>query len=136
MLTKYRRAHKYTSGQCPLIGRFGRRPRPGYALTLAVHGLPSPTLSTTAGGHLDDRAGPQGITETTSAHATDTTGSVRRGGQTRKDDVVYVRSRKTMGAGVVLEGCDHPVLGLDRREPGQARALHELQHCVVRRPRV
>jgi hypothetical protein len=39
---------------------------------------------------------------------------------------------KAVRAGVVLEGGDHPVLGLDRREPGQARALHELGRCVVR----
>jgi hypothetical protein len=49
-----------------------------------------------------------------------------------KDDVVNMGPRKAVGAGVVLEGGDNPVLGLDRREPGQARALHELEHRVVR----
>ena len=43
-----------------------------------------------------------------------------------------VGAEKAVGAGVVLEGGDHPVLGLDRCEPGQARALHELERCVVR----
>jgi hypothetical protein len=46
------------------------------------------------------------------------------------------RAGKAVGTGLVLEGGDDPVLGLDRREPGQARALHELQHRVVRRPGV
>ena len=49
-----------------------------------------------------------------------------------KDDVVDVGVGKTVQAGVVLEGGDHPLLGLDRREPGQARVLHELEHCVIR----
>ena len=42
-----------------------------------------------------------------------------------------VGSGKAVGAGVVLERADHPVLGLDRREPGQACALHELEDCIV-----
>ncbi len=46
--------------------------------------------------------------------------------QTGDDDVMDVGAGKAVRAGVVLEGGDHPVLGLDRREPGQARALHEL----------
>ena len=56
--------------------------------------------------------------------------------QTADHDVVHVGTWEAVRAGVVLEGGDHPVLGLDRREPGQARALHELQYCVVRRPGV
>lgn len=40
--------------------------------------------------------------------------------------------REAVWAGAVLEGGDHPVLGLDRREPGQASALHELEYRVVR----
>jgi hypothetical protein len=53
-------------------------------------------------------------------------------GQTGEDNVVNVRSGKAVGAGVVLEGGDYPLLGLDRRESGQAGALHELKDCVVR----
>jgi hypothetical protein len=44
--------------------------------------------------------------------------------------------RRPLRAGVVLEGCDDPVLGLDRREPGQAGALHELEHGVVGGPKL
>ena len=58
------------------------------------------------------------------------------GCQAGDHDVVHVGAGKAVGTGVVLEGGDHPALGLDRREPGQARALHELQYCVVRRPGV
>src|SRR5690242_13421629 len=52
--------------------------------------------------------------------------------QTGDRDVVDVGAGKAVRAGVVLEGGDHPVLGLDRREPGQARVLHELKYGVVR----
>ena len=51
---------------------------------------------------------------------------------TGEDDVVDMRTGKAVRAGVVLEGGDHPLLGLDRREPGQARVLHELKYRVVR----
>jgi hypothetical protein len=55
-----------------------------------------------------------------------------RCGQTGEGDIVDVRAGKAVGAGVVLEGGDDPLLGLDRREPGQACALHELEHRVTR----
>ena len=42
--------------------------------------------------------------------------------------------REAVRAGVVLEGRDHPALGLDRRELGQADFLQELERLVVRRP--
>ena len=53
-------------------------------------------------------------------------------GQTGDGNVVDMGAGKAVGAGVVLEGGDDPVLGLDRREPGQAGALHELEGRVVR----
>ena len=43
--------------------------------------------------------------------------------------------RETVRTAVVLEGGDHPALGLDRRELGQADFLQELERLVVRRPR-
>ena len=49
-------------------------------------------------------------------------------------DVVDVGAGKAMGTGVVLERGHHPALGLDRREPGHAGVLHELERRVVRRP--
>jgi hypothetical protein len=69
---------------------------------------------------------------TSDVYSSGTTGSTRRGGQSREDDVVDVGAWEAVRAGVVLEGCDHPLLGLDRREPGQAGALHELEYRVVR----
>jgi hypothetical protein len=51
---------------------------------------------------------------------------------TAEDDVVDVGTGKAVRAGVVLERGNHPALGPDRREPGQARALHELKHRIVR----
>ena len=56
------------------------------------------------------------------------TGPGRQGGD---HDVVYVGMRKAMRATVVLEGGDHPALGLDRREPAEARALQELERRIV-----
>ena len=52
----------------------------------------------------------------------------RQGGD---HDVVYVRMRKAMRATVVVEGGDHPALGLDRREPAEARVLQELERRIV-----
>ncbi len=57
---------------------------------------------------------------------------LRSGCQSGDHDVVDVGAGKAVGAGVVLEGGGRPVLGLDGREPGQARALHELECRVVR----
>jgi len=56
------------------------------------------------------------------------TGPGRQGGD---HDVVYVGMRKAMRAAVVLEGGDHPALGLDRREPAEARVLQELERRIV-----
>jgi len=56
------------------------------------------------------------------------TGPGRQGGD---HDVVYVGMRKAMWATVVLEGSDHPALGLDRREPAEARVLQELKRRIV-----
>jgi DNA-binding transcriptional regulator YhcF (GntR family) len=39
---------------------------------------------------------------------------LRPGCQTGDHDIVDVRAGKAVGAGVVLEGGDHPLLGLDR----------------------
>ena len=56
------------------------------------------------------------------------TGPGRQGGD---HDVVYVGMRKAVRATVVLEGGDHPALGLDRREPAEARVLQELERRIV-----
>ena len=48
-----------------------------------------------------------------------------------KDDVVDVGTGKAVRAGVVLEGRDDPLLGLDRGEPRQAGALQDLERSVV-----
>ncbi len=56
------------------------------------------------------------------------TGPGRQGGD---HDVVYVGMRKAMRATVVVEGGDHPALGLDRREPAEARVLQELERHIV-----
>jgi hypothetical protein len=56
------------------------------------------------------------------------TGPGRQGGD---HDVVYVGMRKAMRVAVVLEGGDHPALGLDRREPAEARVLQELERRIV-----
>lgn len=45
-----------------------------------------------------------------------------------------VRLREAVRAAMVLEGGRDPALRLDRREPGQARVLDELERRVVRRP--
>jgi hypothetical protein len=114
------------------IGGFGRRPRPGYALN-GTQATPRLTLSTTAGGHLGDRVDCVESLKLPALIPVIRQGSsVRRSGQTGEDDVVDVGSGKAVGAGVVLKGGNHPVLGFDRRESGQARALHELEHRVVR----
>ena len=52
--------------------------------------------------------------------------------QTAEDDVVDMRTGKAVRAGVVLKRGNHPALGLDRREPSQARILNELEDRVVR----
>ena len=56
------------------------------------------------------------------------TGPGRQGGD---HDVMYVGMRKAMRATVVLEGGDHPALGLDRGEPAEARVLQELERRIV-----
>ena len=56
------------------------------------------------------------------------TGPGRQGGD---NDVVYVGMRTAMRAAVVLEGGGHPALGLDRREPAEARVLQELESRIV-----
>ena len=56
------------------------------------------------------------------------TGPGRQGGD---HDVVDVGMQKTMRTTVVLEGGDHPALGLDRREPAEARVLQELERRIV-----
>ena len=52
----------------------------------------------------------------------------RQGGD---HDVMYVGMRKAMRATVVLEGGDHPALGLDWGEPAEARVLQELERRIV-----
>ena len=56
------------------------------------------------------------------------TGLGRQGGD---HDVVYVGMRKAMRAAVVLEAGGHPALGLDWREPAEARVLQELERRIV-----
>ena len=58
--------------------------------------------------------------------------SAGSGGQGGDDNVVDVRMAEAVRAAVVLEGGDHPALGLDRGEPGQACGLKELERLVVR----
>jgi hypothetical protein len=57
--------------------------------------------------------------------------SIGPGRQGGDHDIVYVGMRKAMRATVVLEGGDHPALGLDRREPAEARVLQELERRIV-----
>src|SRR5213078_2273428 len=76
-----------------------------------------------------------------SAHRADVSLPLRRphswvafncaGCQTGDHDVVYVGMRKAMRAAVVLEGGNHPALGLDRREPAEARVLQDLERRIV-----